>query len=462
MPVQTQTRSPPPKPAAAKEEEGAETFFTTDPSSGDMLFEDAKAFQNYAVHRVAQWEADKHSQKTTPKPCLYIYKGFVYDITPFVAAHPGGVDILEKYNGKDVSVTFHDEYNHHGHTASALNMMLQYRVGHVRRVASTLDGEHGEFENYVLEELTAYPKMTKTEVTYNDFVIRLDKGLVWQCMFLTLPQYFHLIATPIFIPYCRLFDSGFVEMFSRTKYWLIPLLWIPLSLFWLLRGVFRDTTQLNPAWHSVLDPYLYYPNRNAIFRNYPAPVNPTMASYVHANTSAGIAEEQYAHAVAISRFSPLLVLIVYLSGVVLWTLTEYGIHRYIFHFERAIPASAMDNPLCKLLHLVLHGIHHIIPMDPDRLVFPPALFVMAAFVIYNSFSFLFTGSLLDVLAAGVVLGYVAYDEIHYFIHHTDPQDFYFKDLKKYHHAHHYVDDTRGYGISNKFWDWVFGTACKKA
>lgn len=109
----------------------------------------------------------------------------------------------------------------------------------------------------------------------------------------------------------------------------------------------------------------------------------------------------------------------------------------------------MDTPLSKLLHVVLHGIHHIIPMDPDRLVFPPVLFVTMAIILYNFYGFFFTGSSLDIVASGITFGYVCYDMIHYHIHHVNPTDFYFKDLKKYHHAHHYVDDNTGYGISNK-------------
>ncbi|KAK7195241.1 Cytochrome b5-like Heme/Steroid binding domain/Fatty acid hydroxylase superfamily [Novymonas esmeraldas] len=450
--------APPPAPTLRD-------HFDVDAATGEMLFDNTAAFHAYAEARVVQHQTEKLQlgKSSAPQPCVYIYRGIVYDVTEFSSAHPGGAQIMLDYHGKDVSQVFHDEYNYHAHTTSALNMLLQYRVGRVRRVESAMTGQLGELENYQREELTAYPRMTGREMVYNDFVIHRDRGLVWQVMFLTLPQYMHMINTPIYVPYCRLFDWGLIEFFSRTKFWVVMVLWIPLSVFWTARGVLRDNTHVHPGWGSRLDAYLYLPNHNVVFRSYPGPVTPAMSSYIPAGTTDpdAIAAAQYRHAVAVSQFSVAAVVAVFLFGVALWTFMEYFIHRVIFHFERAIPEPIFDNPLCKLLHLLVHGIHHIIPMDPDRLVFPPALFVVASTLIYNGYGYLMTGSCLDVVAGGVVCGYVLYDEIHYLLHHRDPTDAYFKDLKKYHHAHHYVDDTRGYGISNKFWDIVFGTACKK-
>ncbi|KPA73597.1 hypothetical protein ABB37_09729 [Leptomonas pyrrhocoris] len=439
-----------PSSASVSAAEALKTHFTVDATTGEMVFPSTAEFQAYADGRSAQYDAEARQlgKASTPAPCVYIYKGCVYDVTEFTNVHPGGGDIMLDYHGKDVTVVFHDEYNFHAHTNLALNMLLQYRVGKVERVESAMTGQHGEFENYQREELTAYPRMTEQEIFYADFTIRRDRGLCWQAMFLTLPQYMHLINTPIYVPSCRLFDLDFFEMFSRTKYWVVMVLWLPLSFFWTMRGVMRDYTNINPEWSSRFDSLLYYPNRNLIFHNYPT-------------DNAALADAQYQLAVERSHFSFVFVAAFWLFGLFLWTFMEYFIHRVVFHFERAIPASLFDNPACKLLHLVLHGIHHIIPMDPDRLVFPPAMFVVASTVIYHAYNYLMNGSCLDVVAGGVVCGYVLYDEIHFLIHHLDPTDFYFKDLKKFHHAHHYVDDQRGYGISSKFWDYVFGTECKK-
>lgn len=34
---------------------------------------------------------------------------------------------------------------------------------------------------------------------------------------------------------------------------------------------------------------------------------------------------------------------------------------------------------------------------------------------------------------------------------------YYKELKKYHLQHHYADFENGFGVTSRFWDWVFGT-----
>lgn len=34
---------------------------------------------------------------------------------------------------------------------------------------------------------------------------------------------------------------------------------------------------------------------------------------------------------------------------------------------------------------------------------------------------------------------------------------YYRDLKKYHMEHHFKDFENGFGVSNRFWDRVFGT-----
>ena len=65
-----------------------------------------------------------------------------------------------------------------------------------------------------------------------------------------------------------------------------------------------------------------------------------------------------------------------------------------------------------------------------------------------------------VVVAGEVFCCVLYEMAHYYIHHALPTDAYFKDLKRYHMLHHYKQGTVGFGVSNKFWDVVFGTLIK--
>lgn len=59
--------------------------------------------------------------------------------------------------------------------------------------------------------------------------------------------------------------------------------------------------------------------------------------------------------------------------------------------------------------------------------------------------------------AGTLTGYIIYDMTHYFIHHNKPAISYWRNLKDYHILHHYKNPKLGYGVSNKLWDYVFGT-----
>ncbi len=57
-----------------------------------------------------------------------------------------------------------------------------------------------------------------------------------------------------------------------------------------------------------------------------------------------------------SQLPILAVVGLFLLGVLIWTLVEYIIHRYVFHYE---PKTALG----KLLHYIIHGVHHDYPND---------------------------------------------------------------------------------------------------
>ena len=57
-----------------------------------------------------------------------------------------------------------------------------------------------------------------------------------------------------------------------------------------------------------------------------------------------------------------------IAGYAIWTFMEYLFHRWIFHWE-------MPGKFGERLHFLLHGIHHVHPNDPLRLVMPPLMSV---------------------------------------------------------------------------------------
>jgi 4-hydroxysphinganine ceramide fatty acyl 2-hydroxylase len=142
----------------------------------------------------------------------------------------------------------------------------------------------------------------------------------------------------------------------------------------------------------------------------------------------------------------------FVLGILLWTLLEYLIHRYIFHYE---PTSHLG----KRLHYIVHGVHHDYPNDARRLVMPPSVSVPLAVLFYILFLLIF-GHLAPGVFAGLVFGYVCYDMLHYATHHFPMKRGLWLWLKQYHLRHHYKNDDAGFGISSPIWDYVFGTTRK--
>src|SRR5207247_5435748 len=102
------------------------------------------------------------------------------------------------------------------------------------------------------------------------------------------------------------------------------------------------------------------------------------------------------------------------GGYAFWTLSEYWIHRAIFHFEPEEGFGAR-------LHWIIHGVHHDHPNDPMRLVMPPSVSVPLASGFVVAFVAIMGTPTAWAFAAGFLAGYVIYDEIHYHLHHHSPK-----------------------------------------
>lgn len=142
----------------------------------------------------------------------------------------------------------------------------------------------------------------------------------------------------------------------------------------------------------------------------------------------------------------------FLGGILLWTITEYTIHRWAFHFH---PKSENG----KKIHFLVHGIHHDYPRDATRLVMPLLVSLPLALIFYFFFSLIFGPYNLAVFS-GFVLGYVLYDSIHYATHHMTMKSRIGNFLRVYHLRHHYEDENTAYGVSNPLWDYIFRTVPK--
>jgi len=137
------------------------------------------------------------------------------------------------------------------------------------------------------------------------------------------------------------------------------------------------------------------------------------------------------------------------TGLFSFTLLEYLIHRFVFHFHA-------KSEFEEKVQYYMHGIHHEFPRDKDRLVMPPVMSVAIAIVFWGVFratlgvqGWLFFG--------GFISGYSTYLVIHYALHAMRPPGNFLRFLWKHHSRHHYSEKGAAYAVSMPLWDYLFGT-----
>jgi sterol desaturase/sphingolipid hydroxylase (fatty acid hydroxylase superfamily) len=153
---------------------------------------------------------------------------------------------------------------------------------------------------------------------------------------------------------------------------------------------------------------------------------------------------------ALATASLPMALLLLVLGYAFWTLTEYWIHRAIFHFEP-------EEGLGARFHWIIHGVHHDHPNDPLRLVMPPSVSVPLSTLFCLGFWAVLGSPRWYAFGAGFLAGYLLYDMTHYYLHHHKPRTAAGRWLRELHMRHHFQDHTRGFGISAPYWDKAFGT-----
>jgi sterol desaturase/sphingolipid hydroxylase (fatty acid hydroxylase superfamily) len=199
----------------------------------------------------------------------------------------------------------------------------------------------------------------------------------------------------------RLFKSDFLEFFTHIHPALIPLIWLPVALYFLGRAFI-----LHPIGH-----HLGYIPLGVVF------------------------------------------------GLFLWSLAEYLLHRFVFHFKPR-------NPTQERIVFLFHSIHHLQPQCKTRLVMPPIVSIPLALLFYGFFWFIFANLLplslwLAPVFSGFIIGYIAYDMTHYATHHLPMRRGIWKALKRHHMRHHYKTPDQRFGVSSPLWDYVFMTTGKE-
>jgi len=146
----------------------------------------------------------------------------------------------------------------------------------------------------------------------------------------------------------------------------------------------------------------------------------------------------------------LLIIALVVFGLFIWTITEYLLHRFVFHWE-------LKSKLGARIHFIFHGVHHDYPSDSRRLVMPPSVSVPLATFFYFLFKLLIGDVFVLPFFAGFLIGYLFYDMTHYAIHHFNLHSKFWLAIKNHHIKHHYQDPDKGYGVSSPLWDYIFRT-----
>ncbi len=149
-------------------------------------------------------------------------------------------------------------------------------------------------------------------------------------------------------------------------------------------------------------------------------------------------------------------------GLFIWTITEYTLHRFLFH----VPVRG---PVSQLIYLTFHGVHHMYPDDKMRLVMVPAVSVPLAFLFYGLFGLTLPAGWEHGAFAGMAMGYLTYDYSHWSTHWVKPPKHpllapvrsILQTQRDRHMTHHFGDHDKGFGVSTGFWDVIFRTVDPK-
>ncbi|KAA1065214.1 fatty acid alpha-hydroxylase [Puccinia graminis f. sp. tritici] len=321
-----------------------------------------KGLQHLVSHPSHSLSIYTHSHSST----------FLLSNSSFLADHPGGDELLLQYAGRDLGEAM-DNPDEHTHSKSAYEMLEEFQIGIIGTPETILN------PNLIIDDDF---KPTTTDITKdhlrNQF-LDLSKPLIpqmWNCQF-SRAFYLQQVHQPRHLSRpARLFGPWYLEMFTRTSWYVVPLIWLPIAFALFHRALQQQLDQGNStpiAWSKNI--------------------------------------------------------VCFLFGNLVWTFLEYILHRFLFHIDDVLP----DRPFFLLLHFLLHGVHHYLPMDRLRLVMPPILFATLSHPFTRLAYFLFPVPYANAVISGAFTFYVLYDCTHYALHHTQLPK-YVKEMKIYHMA----------------------------
>jgi dihydroceramide fatty acyl 2-hydroxylase len=148
---------------------------------------------------------------------------------------------------------------------------------------------------------------------------------------------------------------------------------------------------------------------------------------------------------------PLAIALGVFGGYFFWTLTEYWLHRLVFHMPVIGPKTARAA-------FLIHGVHHDHPYDETRLVMPAGASLGLCVLTYFGFHAVLGPNTMWAPLAGFVLGYVIYDEVHWYLHAGRPTSRFGRWFRRQHFLHHFKEPSSRFGVSCPWLDYAFGSA----
>lgn len=210
----------------------------------------------------------------------------VYNVTQFLQDHPGGDDLILDHAGTDITAIMKDQLEHE-HSDAAYDLLTEYCIGSVKY-------NEDQVEDQVEDEYHVPTDPVVDHKTNGFLDLRKPMfGQLWQSKF-SKQLYLEQVHKPRYIPEpAPYFGSNHIlEPFTKTPWWMIPIVWIPFVMYQLYQS-------------SQLD---------------------TVTTTVHG----------------------------FATGVLTWTLLEYTLHRFLFHMDDQLPDHWFAFLLHFTLHGIHH------------------------------------------------------------------------------------------------------------
>ncbi|KAG0357256.1 fatty acid alpha-hydroxylase [Gamsiella multidivaricata] len=209
-----------------------------------------------AVHTYSRAEVLKHKGADS---CWVIHNNKIYDVTSFAIDHPGGDEFILGHAGQDITLIMKDELSHF-HSEGAYEMLDDFLIGVLEAPAAsattttsvTLD----QTSNFRMRSTATATVTTKTNSTATTSVdgpdedaylkptdltadkktkfLDLSQPLLWQLWNARFTKAFYL--EQVHIPRhlsgpARIFASPYLEVFTKTPWYMIPIFWLPVIAY---------------------------------------------------------------------------------------------------------------------------------------------------------------------------------------------------------------------------------------